>query len=375
MAAAPPDTGRFAGRIGIDLKHEGRRFAMSGKDMIELARRAEEAGFESLWTNEDIGFDSLAMLSAISQHTSRIQLGTAIVNVFSRSAMQIAMAAATLDELSGGRAILGLSVGHHPWNDLGHGIPLDKPLARLREYVDFIRKALTGQPFRHEGRIFTGVDSRLAFDPVRPSIPIFVAGERPKIIALAGELADGLIINVVSPEYIAEFAVEQLRSSAATAGRDPGALEVTALVTCCVSDDRDVALSHARAMVAHRLRHSMKMLDTQPVHRHDEIRRIHAFMQGRRAPAGRVSGQRGARALDRGCRAARGDPGGDRPLLRRRLHEGHRRRVPAQSRSRQPASTRDLSSTSASALTAVTRGARVLPRGSRAWHCRSRSAG
>jgi alkanesulfonate monooxygenase SsuD/methylene tetrahydromethanopterin reductase-like flavin-dependent oxidoreductase (luciferase family) len=279
MAAAPPDTGRFAGRIGIDLKHEGRRFAMSGKDMIELARRAEEAGFESLWTNEDIGFDSLAMLSAISQHTSRIQLGTAIVNVFSRSAMQIAMAAATLDELSGGRAILGLSVGHHPWNDLGHGIPLDKPLARLREYVDFIRKALTGQPFRHEGRIFTGVDSRLAFDPVRPSIPIFVAGERPKIIALAGELADGLIINVVSPEYIAEFAVEQLRSSAATAGRDPGALEVTALVTCCVSDDRDVALSHARAMVAHRLRHSMKMLDTQPMHRHDEIRRIHAFMQ------------------------------------------------------------------------------------------------
>jgi 5,10-methylenetetrahydromethanopterin reductase len=252
---------------------------MSGKDMIELAGRAEDAGFESVWTNEDIGFDSLAMLSAISQHTSRIRLGTAIVNVFSRSAMQIAMAATTLDELSGGRAMLGLSVGHHPWNDLGHGIPLEKPLARLREYVTFIRKAVSGQPFRHDGPIFTGVDSRLAFDPVRPSVPIFVAGERPKIIALAGELADGLLINVVSPDYIAGFAVEQLRSSAAAAGRDPDALELTALVTCCVSDDGEAALGHARAMVAHRLRHSLKMLDTQPMHRHDEIRQVHALMQ------------------------------------------------------------------------------------------------
>ena len=103
--------------------------------MVALARRAEEAGFESLWTNEDIGFDSFTVLSAIAQHTSRIHLGTAIVNVYSRSAMQLAMAAATLDELSGGRAILGLSIGHHPWNDLGHGIPIEKPLARIREYV------------------------------------------------------------------------------------------------------------------------------------------------------------------------------------------------------------------------------------------------
>jgi hypothetical protein len=123
-------SGRFAGRVGVDLKHEGRRFAMTGNDMIELARLAVGAGFESLWTNEDVGFDSFAMLSAISQHASRIRLGTAIVIVYSRSAMQVAMAAATLDELSGGRAILGLSIGHHPWNDLGHGIPIEKQRTR-----------------------------------------------------------------------------------------------------------------------------------------------------------------------------------------------------------------------------------------------------
>ena len=279
MEPAPASRpGRFAGRVGIDLKHEGRRFAMTGDDMVELAQLAEEAGFESLWTNEDVGFDSFAILSAISQRTQRIRLGTAIVNVYNRSAMQLAMGVATLDELSAGRAILGLSIGHHPWNDLGHGIPIEKPLARLREYVDFIRKAVSGAPFTHDGPIFGGVDSRLAFDPVRPAVPIFIAGERPRIIALAGEVGDGLIINVVSAEYIANQAAERLWASARAAGRDATRLELTALVTCCLSEDRGVALAHARAMVAHRLRHSLKMLDTQPEHRHDEIRRVHGLM-------------------------------------------------------------------------------------------------
>ena len=141
-----------------------------------------------------------------------------------------------------------------------------------------MRKALSGEAFSHDGPIFPGVDTRLAFDPVRPDLPIFVAGERPKIIALAGEIADGLLINVVSPEYIADEAAERLWSSARAAGRDPSRLELTALVTCAVAADSAQALAHARAMVAHRLRISLKMLDTQPPHRHDEIRHINDLM-------------------------------------------------------------------------------------------------
>ncbi|HEX5040917.1 MAG TPA: LLM class flavin-dependent oxidoreductase [Candidatus Limnocylindria bacterium] len=284
--------------IGLDLKHEGRRFAMTGADMISLARSAEEAGFESLWTNEDVGFDAFTVLSAIGQHTSRIRLGTAIVNVFNRSAMQLAMAAATLDELSGGRLMLGLSVGHHPWNDLGHGIPIERPLARLREYVAFLRKALSGEAFTHDGPVFHGVHTRLAFDPLRPSIPIHIAGERPRIVALAGEVADGLIINVVSPEYISDVALPAFRSAAAGAGRDPDALEVTALVTCSLAHDPAVALDQARAMVAHRLRASLKMLDTQPAHRHEEIRHVHGLMQaGDRHAATAAVGEGLARSI------------------------------------------------------------------------------
>jgi alkanesulfonate monooxygenase SsuD/methylene tetrahydromethanopterin reductase-like flavin-dependent oxidoreductase (luciferase family) len=266
--------------IGLDVKHEEPRYGLTSRDIVELAEAAEGAGFESFWTNEDIGYDSISVLAAASQRTRAISLGTAIVNVYSRSAMQLAMAAATLDELSGGRLILGISVGHHPWNDLGHGIPMDKPLSRLREYVAFLRKATSGEPFQHDGRLFQGVDTRLHFDPIRPAIPIHVAGERPRIIALAGEVADGLIINIVSPDYIANFAAEQFRTSARQAGRDPSQLELTALVTCCVSDDRGEAMAQGRSMLAYRLRSSpTKMLETQPSHRHDEIRHLHALIR------------------------------------------------------------------------------------------------
>jgi alkanesulfonate monooxygenase SsuD/methylene tetrahydromethanopterin reductase-like flavin-dependent oxidoreductase (luciferase family) len=276
--AARPNQRQALGPVGLDLKHEGRAFDLSMMDMIGLAKDAEEAGFESIWTNEDIGYDSFTVLSALAQHTRTVGLGTAIVNVYSRSAMQLAMATATLDEASRGRFMLGLSVGHHPWNDLGHGIPLVAPLARLREYVTFLRKALGGLPFTHGGPVFQGVDTQLAFDPWRDDLPIYVAGERPGIIKVAGEIADGLIINVVSDYYISNFAAEHLWASARAAGRDSSAVELTALVTCCIADDREVALAQARAMTVHRLRHSLKMLDTQPPHRHDEIRYLHDLM-------------------------------------------------------------------------------------------------
>lgn len=284
--------------LGIDLKHEGFAGTLVSRDFIELGQVAEQRGFESVWTNEDVGYDSLALLTAVGQHTRTVRLGTAIVNVYSRTAMQLAMGAATLDELSSGRLILGLSVGHHPWNDLGHGVPLTSPLSRLREYVAFLREALSGRPFRHDGEVFTGVDTQLHVAPVRSSIPIHVAGERPRIIALAGGVADGLMINVVSADYISEFAAPHLRESATAAGRDPERLELTALVTCCVTDDASQALAQARGMLVHRLRHSLKMLDTQPKHRHAEIRRLHGLMQaGRRAEAAATADEELARSI------------------------------------------------------------------------------
>jgi 5,10-methylenetetrahydromethanopterin reductase len=258
--------------IGIDFKDEGTGSVLTAQDVLQLSHQAEAGGFESMWLNEDIGRDSFAMLSAIATTTQSIGLGTAIVNVYTRSAFQIAMAAATLDELSQGRARLGLSVGHHPWNDLAHGIPLEAPLARLREYVQFIRKALSGKPFTHEGRLFSGVNSKLGVGWTRADLAIYVGGTGPRMVALAGEVADGLLTNVVSPYYIANFTAQQFYDSARKAGRDPGRLELTAIATCCAHDDRAMAVRYARATFMQRFRsHPDRMIATQRPEYREEL--------------------------------------------------------------------------------------------------------
>jgi alkanesulfonate monooxygenase SsuD/methylene tetrahydromethanopterin reductase-like flavin-dependent oxidoreductase (luciferase family) len=266
--------------VGIDFKDEGMASVLSAQDVLDLARQAEAAGFESAWLNEDIGRDSFAMLAAIGTVTKSIGIGTAIVNVYTRSAFQIAMGAATLDELSRGRARLGLSIGHHPWNDLAHGIPLEAPLARLREYVQFIRKALDGKQFTHDGRFFSGVNSKLGVSRPRSELPIYVGGTGPGMVALAGEVADGLLTNVVSPYYIANFTAQQFRDSAGKAGRDSSRLEMTAIATCCAHDDRETALGYARATFMQRFRtHPDRMIDTQRPEYRDELLSLKELVQ------------------------------------------------------------------------------------------------
>lgn len=259
-------------QIGVDLKNEGTGNELTSQDILELGCQADNYGFECVWLNEDIGKDSFALLGAMSVVTKSIKLGTAIMNVYSRSALQVAMGIATLDELSQGRARLGLGIGHHPWNDLGHGIPLEAPLARLREYVTFIRKALSGERFTHNGRFFPGVNTRLGFRPLRQDLPIYVGAARPRMVALAGEVADSLMTNVVPPDYIANFLAEQFRDAARKAGRDPNNLGLMAIVTCCPADNRQAALVHVRSTFVRRFRNnSTLIMATQREEFRDEL--------------------------------------------------------------------------------------------------------
>jgi alkanesulfonate monooxygenase SsuD/methylene tetrahydromethanopterin reductase-like flavin-dependent oxidoreductase (luciferase family) len=278
--------------IGIDIKHEGREYGLTSLDYMDLAEAAERAGYESFWTNEDIGYDSLGLMSAASQRTSRIKLGTAIVNCYTRSAYQLGMALATLDELSSGRAVLGISTGHHPWNDLSHGMPIEAPVARLREYVQFLKKQLTGDAFTHDGRFFPGVDTQLHFEPVRRSVPIHIAATRPQMTKLAGEVADGIILNVVTADYVRNTVVDRFCSAAKDAGREPEELEVTALVTCCVSDDREEAINQARQTFIFRIRRGLGMLDILAREYHEETRYLHSLIQeGKREQAEREASE------------------------------------------------------------------------------------
>ena len=222
----------------------------------EFARLADEAGFDSLWDYEFYRnpFITHARCAAT---TSRIRLCTGIAAACSRSPNEMANAAADVDELSGGRMVLGLSTGGAHWAEFYNGSDVDHPLPRIREYVDVVRKIwhhhATGEAFEHAGRFY-----RASSPPMNPwglrtlaraRIPIYVAGLREGMVRMAGEVADGLLGFVNTPEYLRDKVLPVVAEGARRANRDPAEVDVTALVLCSVSDDRQAAMRRARINV------------------------------------------------------------------------------------------------------------------------------
>lgn len=212
--------------------------------VIEFARRAEELGYDSLWAGESWGRDLFTVLTQIACHTSRIQLATGIVNVFSRTPALIAQSIASLDDISGRRAILGLGSSGAKVIQDWHGVPFEKPLQRTREYVEVINLAVSGERVNYDGRFFKLRDFRLRFNPPRKHIPIYLAAMGPKNVELAGELADGWAPVFFSPRHLKHFQ-QQLAAGAARSGRDADSVTLAPWMIACVTDD----LAHARALV------------------------------------------------------------------------------------------------------------------------------
>ena len=145
------------------------------------------------------------MLTALACHTSRIQIAAGIANVYSRTPALVAQCAATLDEVSGKRAILGLGTSGAKVIRDWHGVPYDRPMQRTREYIEIVRLALSGQRVNYDGEIYRLRDFRIAAKPPRPDTPIFVASLGPKNVRLTGELADGWAPLYVSPNYLPQL--------------------------------------------------------------------------------------------------------------------------------------------------------------------------
>lgn len=192
-------------------------FSVSGhrpsRSAVAAAVAAEQAGFDEVWVTEDyVERGAFALAGAIAQATSRIQVGIGVVNPWTRHPVVLAMEFATLDELSGGRAIAGLGASNERWMTGQLGIPFDRPLSRLAESVTLVRALLSGEPVRHEGDAYT-VDSRLSFRPLRPDLPIVLGVKGPRAIELAARTADGVLLSFLAgPEYV--------RLVRATAGPD-----------------------------------------------------------------------------------------------------------------------------------------------------------
>jgi alkanesulfonate monooxygenase SsuD/methylene tetrahydromethanopterin reductase-like flavin-dependent oxidoreductase (luciferase family) len=211
-----------------------------------LARLAEEHGFGCAWGGEANNKDPTVMLSAIAAATARIKIGSAVYHILGRTPATLALQAVGLDELSGGRFFLGLGVSN-PTIAGWHGLALDHPLGRVREYLAIVQAAMRGEKLDYEGKFFSARGFKLAFKPSGRKIPIYLAAFGPKMSRLAGALTDGVLINMANPAEIARIA-EEARSGAREAGKDPRAVEIICKVRCSVAPDHLAAreaLSHA----------------------------------------------------------------------------------------------------------------------------------
>lgn len=211
-----------------------------------LARLAEEHGFDCAWGGEANNKDPTVMLSAIAAVTTRLKVGSAIYHILGRTPATLALQAAGLDELSGGRFLLGLG-SSNPTIAKWHGQTFDHPLGRVQEYTEIVRAALRGEKLNFSGKYFTAQNFKMAFKPSGRTMPIYLAAFGSQMTRLAGRITDGVLINMANPTEVRRIAGE-VRAGAVEAGKDSARMEIICKIRCSIAPRYDVAreaLSHA----------------------------------------------------------------------------------------------------------------------------------
>lgn len=232
---------QLSARTGITL---GVQNGLRVEHLPEFAARAEELGFTEIWSEEAGGGDAVTGIAAAAVTTSTVALGTGIIPVFGRAPAVVAMEAAGLQLLSGGRFRLGLGASTPTIATSWRGEVYERPLARLVEYVDVVRRLLAGEKVTHHGQVHLDGFRLQLPSPLPPVPPFYLAALGERALGLAGEHADGVILGNMTPSGIAHSA-EVVRNAAADSGRDPGVVDVIARVSVLVDDDA----ARARARV------------------------------------------------------------------------------------------------------------------------------
>ena len=230
----------------IQINPTGNDYPSAG--VVELSPLMEQAGFGAFWKGEANNTDPLVLCCAIAARTRTMKVGTGIYHIYGRSAVTMGIQAATLQDLSGGRFLLGLGVANKTiagW----HGGTFNRPLRRIREYAEIVRKVAAGERVEYKGEMYdTGQRFQLSWKPQHPRFPIYFAGLGPKMTRLAGEVADGVVINMAPASQVRVIA-GRVREGAAAAGRDPAQAEIIAKVWVSLHSDRALARSNLRQMV------------------------------------------------------------------------------------------------------------------------------
>jgi F420-dependent oxidoreductase-like protein len=222
-------------------------FISPGKSLERTLARvglADRLGYDTAYTTHLAGRDSLTTLMAYAAASERIRLGTGVVPIFSRTPATMAQTAATIDEFSGGRMVLGLGISHRVTVENWHGASIDKPVTQMREYVAAVRAILRGEDPPESDRFPTRF--RFMGYSARPDLPIYVAALSPNMLRLTGEIADGVMLWLCSPSYIRDTVVPALRAGLERAGRSFDDFDVVAAVPVALTDDPDAARARFR---------------------------------------------------------------------------------------------------------------------------------
>jgi F420-dependent oxidoreductase-like protein len=241
-------------KLGVHIGYWG--LGMGPEDQLQVVQEAERLGYDSIWSAEAYGSDAATVLSWLAAGTSDIKLGSAIFQIPGRSAAMTAMTAATIDQLSGGRMLLGIGASGPQVAEGWHGQRFGRQLQRTREYVEVVRMALARDRVEFHGETLElplpdgpGKPLKLMITPAQERIPIYLAAIGPKNTQLAGEIADGWIPTLFSPEHVAEFRA-LLEQGAARSGRALNGFDIAPTVNAYVSDDREAARNLMRPFLA-----------------------------------------------------------------------------------------------------------------------------
>ncbi len=217
-------------------------------ESVARAKAAERLGYESVWTTQlPDARDASLVLAAYAHATEHVKLGTGVLPLYTRHPTAMAQMAATLDELSGGRFILGIGISHKVTVEGMWGLQLEHPVEAMREYLTIVRTTLQEGSCTFEGRFCT---ARWAYSaPRRPDLPIMISALNPRMLELAGELADGIVLYMCSPAYIRDHVIPAVAAGRKKAGKQLDGFEIVAAVPVCLTSDRAAGQKVFRATV------------------------------------------------------------------------------------------------------------------------------
>jgi 5,10-methylenetetrahydromethanopterin reductase len=214
---------------------------LSVNQVLECSKIISSTNIDSIWIPETWGMENFSMLSAVSGKTTAQKIGSSIINIYSRSPSTIAMGAMTVDSISKGRLILGLGTSSIPIVEDYHGAIFEKPVQRMKEYVEIIRLILSGKPINYSGKIFNLKNFTSLIKPQRTNIPIYLAAINQKMVDLTWSIGDGVIF------YLRP--IEEMKQTISKMQAKKN-IDVACQIITCVSEDSDNAILRAKKTLA-----------------------------------------------------------------------------------------------------------------------------